>query len=521
MRKTRGQAAKDKRINAQELRQRNETQAIYSLPEHILLDIFLYILLEAKEYDRYYENICLLSLVSAGWASLIRDSPSLWGFIHCSHSAQTHDIALSRSKQSPIDIIVKRKAGKRRCDTTLIQRLITQRHRWRSVNYIGLYERCWLVDLLGVQAPALEDLQVLLAGSSYMADLFGGQASSLKYLHLSGCAVDWSSNMLSGLRTLKLSSLYSFGPSVDEVVKILRASPTLVDLDLGDFECAVPNDGRELQAKPVELPHLAKFKFGRLPLLATQALLRVLRIPKCLDFTLHVQSDTSTGLFDASMYHITSVVQNILASKIVKFQPSIDISGGEIRVERRDKTADLLQLSVAIGGDLQPTQIERLVKVLESPRAVDPDKPLITRLWDDIPLSTILPILLSSCRIQHLKMTGMTPGEGGCLDGVLRCLGEPITTDNTTRWPIPMLKTITMNHIQPDIDVLLDMVRHRYGADLDLDSAEAGLQSVERPAALETLAISYPFQNSDVEKVQRLRSVLGEGVLKCYWLGDD
>ncbi|KAG8855048.1 hypothetical protein FRB96_007243 [Tulasnella sp. 330] len=94
-------------VSTEKLRQGNERQAIYSLPENTLVDIFFLILLEAKR--KYYnKTLYISSQVSTGWALLIRKSPSLWSLINFDQSAQLPHIALSRSKESPIDIINRR-----------------------------------------------------------------------------------------------------------------------------------------------------------------------------------------------------------------------------------------------------------------------------------------------------------------------------------------------------------------------------------------------------------------------------
>ncbi|KAG8886583.1 hypothetical protein FRB97_000002 [Tulasnella sp. 331] len=493
-------------LSIKELRQKDDQQSIKSLPATILLDIF-FIVLKADEDYAYYETLYTLSQVSAGWALIIRQSPSFWRLINFNHSAQIHDIALSRSKESPIDIIDSM-SGELGSNDSLITRLIPQSHRWRSMKYCGSTDHCWVDRLSSIHAPALEHLDINVSMRPRILELFRGEAPSLKYLHLWGCSIDWRSNMLSGLRTLQLNAIAPVPPSVEELVNVLRASPTLIKLILSRFECAASSSDSPL-ARPVELVHLMMFKLYDLPHHATHSLLRVLRIPKCTQFALNVRSETPPDLFDASTSHIIAVVNNILASEPEISLSSLQITEDTISLQRWRTTTYRMELEVTLHGSLRMAQMASFVGVFNSPRAVNFDNLIINSMSQGIPLSSILPIFRSACRSQHLHMIGWES-----TDEAFKCLGQPITIDGTTRWPLPALKTISLGPFQPKTQVLLDMVRRRYEADSGLDGMDGGARSVERPVALEKLAISAPFKNTDAAEVSRLKSMLGEGVLE-------
>lgn len=64
-------------------------------------------------------------------------------------------------------------------------------------------------------------------------DLFTGKAPKLLSVRLCGVALKrWNSGLLSGLRSLTLRQLYELGPSLPEMLDILRASPELERLIL-------------------------------------------------------------------------------------------------------------------------------------------------------------------------------------------------------------------------------------------------------------------------------------------------
>ncbi|KAG8864843.1 hypothetical protein FRB96_003429 [Tulasnella sp. 330] len=210
----------------------------------------------------------------------------------------------------------------------------------------------------------------------------------------------------------------------------------------------------------------------------------MLRIPKCANFTL----------------------KNILASKTAKPQSFVEIKRDEIRVEHGGKDAGQLGLSIATREGLYESQVEKLVKVLELPRAIDPGRLIILKRFEDIPLLVIMPIPRSSSGFQHIQMSSGAFGGEECADRVLRFLGQPITVDGTTRWSIPTLKMIT-NSARPDTDVLLDMVTQRYAADPDMDGIDMGLRSVERLVALERFSIDQPYQDFDAAKVHLINKI--------------
>ncbi|KAG8890716.1 hypothetical protein FRB98_006220 [Tulasnella sp. 332] len=496
--------------NVEELRRRNQRQPISNIPEHILLDIFLIVLEDTKLWA-YYITLHILSQVSADWALLIRESPSLWCLINFHDSAEIHHIAFSRSKDSPIDIIYSL-SDERGGNDPLIARLILQSHRWRSLEYYGFPNRCWLDDLHGVQAPKLERLDIHVAVRPRVLELFRGEAPALKYLYLSGCSIDWRSNMLSGLKTLHLYSIEPTCPSVDDLVNILCASPTLLNFDLCYLKCEAPRDDLTLYTRPIELLYLETFSLCDLPLLTVQSLLRVLRIPACIQLTLDVRPETPLDLFDASMDHILSVMNKILASKKESSRSSFLIMDDTVTIQRWPVDTGRLKLNVSVRGDagMDSILMERLVKVFESPRAVDLENlALKGSASTDFPSSLIQPIFRSSLRSRCLRISGRI-----WMDETLRCLGEPITVDGTTRWPLLSLQTIELVRFPPKINILLDMVKRRYEADPDLDNIVAGSRSMERPAALNKLGIETPFNDADAAEVQRLKSILGEGVVE-------
>ncbi|KAG8865399.1 hypothetical protein FRB96_000289 [Tulasnella sp. 330] len=494
-------------ISIEALRRKNQRLAVNSLPEHILLNIIFLILLEAN--NKYYKALCILSQVSAGWALLIRESPSLWGLIDFNHPAQIQHIALSRSKESLINIIDSL-SDKQGGNDPLIARLIPQSHRWRSVKYYGFPSRCWLDSLNDVQVPALKYLDIHLAVCPRMLDLFQGEAPSLKHLRLWGCSINWRSDMLSGLHTLHLNGVYPTCPSVDDLINVLRASPTLVNFDLSHFKCEAPSDDSALRAKPVDLPHLVTYKLYDLPLLATQALLRVVRIPACTQLTLDVRTRTPSDLFDASMDHAAAVMNNILASKNDRSRTSFHVTQETIFIQRWQEDTRRLELEVTVRGAMDFNLMERLVKIFESPQVVDLDKLIINSMLGDLSLSLLQPIFCSSLRSRCLSIKGWSS-----MEEVLRYIGEPIIVEGTTRWPLPTLQTIKLVRARPRVNVLLDIFKRRYGADPDSHSVSVGLpSSVERPAALETLAINTPFDNADAAEVDQLKRMLGNGVLE-------
>ncbi|KAG8855047.1 hypothetical protein FRB96_007242 [Tulasnella sp. 330] len=292
--------------------------------------------------------------------------------------------------------------------------------------------------------------------------------------------------MLSGLRTLILVGVEPLLPSVEELVSILGASPALVNLKLASFECGAPNGDFALHARPVEVLHLGTLMLFRLPLIATQSLLRLLRVPAYTLLELSVQSETPSDLFDASMDHITAVMCNILASK--------------------DKES---RSYVVVLGAPGSTLVKRLVKAFELQRAVELEGLLFDWSSAEPIQSLIQPVLHSSLRSQYLTIRDWNP-----VEGAPRCLEEPITVDGTTLWPLPALTTIELVRSRPKTDVLIDMIKRRYKLDTNLGGSDVGLRSVERPVALETFAIDTPFDAADAAEVDRLKSMLGEGVLK-------
>ncbi|KAG8991677.1 hypothetical protein FRB94_012321 [Tulasnella sp. JGI-2019a] len=232
----------------------NEQLPISRLP----VELFINIIHLAVHGDPalHYTTLYKLVGVSSRWASWINSSSSLWSIIHARHTSQLQATTLARSGTSLLSLIddVVGVPGK----LAFLANTLPHVYRWRSFEYGGnrAVSDYYLNDLVDAPAPKLESLIIdVLRGLNMKVDLFRGEAPRLQHLELSGCPIPWESNMLSGLKTLKLMYLGTLGPSMDQVIGILLASPALVDLVLGSlFERS--QDIVTSNSRTIELPYL-------------------------------------------------------------------------------------------------------------------------------------------------------------------------------------------------------------------------------------------------------------------------
>ncbi|KAG8785018.1 hypothetical protein FRC12_018078 [Ceratobasidium sp. 428] len=250
------------------------------LPQFLLRNIFAY-LLDSKHIERthfpnfyhepkFYDPILAISAVCASWRQLILDNPIFWSIIWFHPKDPTHRFArlsLARVGNAPMDI----------------QAPILERHDWLE----HVRPKCHQVRSLDLCLPDMDSLRATLA--IWPQD---SPASSLKSLSvkvrktkhrvdisppkmlpdgtpekflqnvtsfsLYGGYFDWDSAVFAGLEHLEMAWVAEPGLTPDQIAGILRASPRLRTLCLGEIPIA---EQEHTTYPPVKLEYLQKLSF--------------------------------------------------------------------------------------------------------------------------------------------------------------------------------------------------------------------------------------------------------------------
>lgn len=123
------------------------------------------------------------------------------------------------------------------------------------------------LELCDTAAPLLHTLSVRCSDSDGFEEkfpLFDDQTPALRNLRLVGVPVDWTGSLLHNLTTMHLADFEDgFGPSVEELISILTASPRLERLGLDNAGISIRAAG-EFNPQVVRMSHLQLVQMTRL-----------------------------------------------------------------------------------------------------------------------------------------------------------------------------------------------------------------------------------------------------------------
>ncbi|KAG8990612.1 hypothetical protein FRB93_003159 [Tulasnella sp. JGI-2019a] len=283
----------------------------------------------------------------------------------------------------------------------------------------------------------------------------------LRYISLWVCPIPWDSGLLSGLKTLELHRLEKESPSLDQLINFLHASPDLVRLTLRKWDAQVVTLSNYTEI--VTLQSLETFEVEHITSHVAEHL-NILRIPKCTRFRLKIDHLLDTRLLDPSMEHLFPMLRVIMASCD---ETEIMIHRFGLAVASCNERRRLLNIELSTDEAPQDGQIvvnDRLRNLLDSSIAIPSARLLI---YTDIEhfLPMILPLVEGSCPIEELTLSqeGPDPNVSDKLSGALGLLSKPRGVDGVTRWPLPNLKILKIEHATwAELKPLVNMVRNRY-----------------------------------------------------------
>ncbi|KAG8888098.1 hypothetical protein FRB98_008364 [Tulasnella sp. 332] len=347
-------------------------------------------------------------------------------------------------------------------------------HRWRYL-YLSQSRQAGgvLTRLSACYTPQLQQLCLFTHGFLAIEDLFRGKADRLRHVQLHATSLPWDSSIMCNLQTLELEDLQSGGPSAEQIVSILRASPGLVKLSLKSINSAAYLASNIHQVEPLELPSLNHLVISKLSVQATNHILSNLQFPSL--HALVAESESATVFLGTqSMYlHCRKIHGTVLSITVDVEHWPMDFAERLLRHIHHANAS--LDLNVTIDPDLRGPHLTKVIN--------------------------LLPIL---CHTRTLLLQRRRRGGLNNSNAFIRQLATPQAFDGVLRWLLPQLEILTFNNVQIT-DEILDLVEQRYklvGSD-DLGTPEAPLSRLK----------SLKFAGGE-RALQRLTFVLGEGVVK-------
>ncbi|KAG9029838.1 hypothetical protein FRB95_004790 [Tulasnella sp. JGI-2019a] len=500
-----------KRALAIKARQRNSLLPVYHLPSEVLIQIFHY-------YTESEKSPHCLALVSSMWATIVMESPTLWGYIHSSQPRATYLNSLARSKETPLQVsyIPSHWNDADPRDLKLfIESVCAQVHRWQSA-ILGLD---WEPELSGAlashltsPAPLLEKLEILAneyrfpIGCRGLHNLFGGVTPRLRSLEVKDVYLPWDSGLfLSRLHTLKISGSECSGPSTYQMVQILRGCPGLTHFSIFcHFFVDVEEDTIPTSLQPINLPAINDFSLHHSPE-GLNYILKIIRIPTCARF--HISSlNTMENVFSGTDRHLIPVLSPIVLSAASVW---IMISTGE-----------LMYRVHPAGGE-------------ESRSAFSISLKLYHQLEDASPLSSLAPIpgfIHSATLSKPISLTIATPGisltklfttlhshfitkinvreHGHAGEDIISFLAQPVVVRGTLHWRVPTLRELSFEGCYDvPLHEVLSLVESRLGQGGTTNAP--GRRNL--PVKLTKLCLPVYSRNPfDAGVLQKLRSLVDD-----------
>lgn len=513
-------------------RRRNTLARVLQLPVELLVQIireslpevesafsgWQYVSWNRRKWD-YFASLYRLMQVSKRWGEIVKDTAQLWAVMDSRYPHPVWTTALARSGTHPLIIFLTRHRTRTASESShtsdqhrhilqtehFCNEIMQNVHRWCSAELI-LDRHEHLVSLERSDALRLKRLQVefIASGPQQVLNLLGGRAPELLDLDLSGLLVDWNSPVMSGLRSLQLSTL--LGPSLSRMLTILGNCPNLETLTLTSARF------RDAAAPPstvIHLPLLKSFRIDDIEESVTSALFESINAPDCLWHylgcgTIQARDSISTTAF---IKHVSPPMTTYLAeTRRLKIHSD---KGGhatyiDITVGDDDGTADEFPLDTSMSLRLQSL----------SARAVFLDliAPIIESIGDvwvqirfsssfhDLSLSDSLQVLQRFNGIEVLRFDNFIRGVEGLLEG----LSRPVDARGGC-WLCPKLHTLRLEDCRyRDCVVLLRLVERRTTAAQNKAGVGGSI-----PALLRHFEISGRSR-MDHDTFGRISAVLGE-----------
>lgn len=195
------------------------------------------------------------------------------------------------------------------------------------------------------------------------------------------------------------------GPTGQQILKILSASPKLLTLALSDL--VTLTDNGQTVPPHVKLPKLTRLSVSRLSWELFSFVLGAIRVPRCQNLLIDVDpppQDTLGLLADPATAHIASGIMHMIASSSTT---TVECNGESINITSSSKHhRHVLSLTLHLNGVWELAPPEGLRSVLDQAG----EAMVIFQISHECSIPGIIPLLRSTCRIGHRRLARLHDG---------------------------------------------------------------------------------------------------------------
>ncbi|KAG8908484.1 hypothetical protein FRB99_005842 [Tulasnella sp. 403] len=500
-------------------KRRNQFSAIHRLPVETLVEVFRTSLSDIFGSEGYYLRLGKLSAVCSLWAAIVDQAPTLWTSI-CRNDKRTLIAkALSKSGDSSLSVSTYSSDPYAKGYHSLpgfLDQVGTQVHRWQIADLfvasnISVLQKSSLLD---ASAPRLQKLRIRLNGQSPEGglDLFRGKTERLQELDVAGTHLKWSSQLLTGLRILRLADIRN-GMDATQLFTTLRRCPELTELNI--TRSSITQDRASELPERVELPRLRHLDLGYLspPGAAFEILPRVVT-PKYQHFS--ICSPYNEAGFTRTVSHICPAFSLLLSSVA---EIDITIKNNELKFTGKPEIFGDTPFAEIHILQCRPYELlDRLVTTFgQSMKEIE-----TSIFFDDTYKDEKVKDYAAIAKIPSVTtLSALTRRD---LSDLINHLATPSVLNGTKRWPHPRLRHLSLFEQSCKLKQLLQMVENRYGVakgkakGKGKGNGKCGKE--EFPEPLETLDITGQVETCvDGTLFRKIEKVVGRD--HVLWIPDD
>ncbi|KAG8980594.1 hypothetical protein FRB95_009462 [Tulasnella sp. JGI-2019a] len=441
----------------------NSRTSIRRLPNEIFIKVITLALVPNDGDRKHYPwHLTSLGLVSKHWNEIIQETPSLWAQISSAYSDRENRAAVLRSQEHPLRIHHDGRdfRGRYHEEPIFLDFVTREAYRWRSAKFdiYSSHTKALLHRFVPLSVPILEELKIKLSqglSSGGAIDIFSGGAACLRHIELSYFPIHPSSQLLSGLETLKIFEWPSDCslPSTSEITNILRRCPNLRAFGFqlySDRAFQVPGATPSV-AEAIYLPALTSFFLNLNDPNAFRRIVSSMRIPACTSLDLSCDGPISNILANEDS-HLMSVFLSIIQAIP---EISLELYGFKfVLYNRNDNDINITFWSGSPWEDLA-----WLIKHTTGSVAWPP---IDATTYDSLPFSHGADLLQKLPSITNLTL--------GCdSERYITLLSHPTLNNGIHEWVLPNLRELSLEDRFHDSQQILEDLsdKRQQGADMD------------------------------------------------------
>lgn len=476
----------------------NNLSPFLSLPVEILVHILRLTLDHSTQYPI---QLLQLSLVCHYIHRIVKETPSLWAYLHSEFSKPVVTRMLFMSANSPLDVTIILSPDGIAEDYCILW-ISDTIERWRSASIwssSGLRDSDFFHAMLQQPAPLLEALVV--ENSLRLDDevtLFLGETPKLSLMRVDSVRLPWASLGLGRLHELAIRDPLML--STQALLSILDGCPGLRRLELSRVENIIVDTDDSLSSS-IHLPYLHHFSILDISHHAASQIIPRISAPVIQTF--EVALVTMPGCDPTPlMGYITTFVRTARGAKSWASQAfSVILASNQAELRLSHEGAGTDSRLIGIFGS---TVSVSLPLILQAINQISPEQAVKVKFEGHALVEDSDKIFELLWQMQNTIEASSLYQPEDQAQLLLDFLGTPRQSDRgVSHWPFPKLSILEIVGSQVGIG---RMVERRYGFTLRKDAA------AELPAPLRELKLEGFWTDDDVLEIEE---IVGDGIV--WW----